>query len=59
MSNSDIERALQRARAEGWEQGFFAGCRHGAACERHDPQWDMDGPPYPPTNPYTLQEPRS
>jgi hypothetical protein len=52
VSDPDTSRALERARAEGWERGFDDGQLYGSARERHDPQWDWDGPPERPKNPY-------
>lgn len=51
--------ALQRIEATAWEDGFHAGQLYGAAMERHDPQWDMEGPPERPINPYTMKEVRN
>lgn len=49
-----LQAVLQQARAEGWQQGFYAGQDYATARERHDPQWDMVAPPEIPQNPYRL-----
>lgn len=46
--------AVQRLKADAWDEGFYAGQQFGAASERHDPQWDMDLPPLKPENPYRI-----
>lgn len=52
MNDPDISRALERARAEGWERGFYDGECYGRAYEKHDPQWDWGDAPCRPSNPY-------
>ena len=51
------QEALQRRLAAAWRDGFNAGAAFGQAQERHDPQWDWDGPPEAPSNPYLAERP--
>lgn len=54
MAGNETLAWVQREREAAWRDGFEAGLSHGRALERHDPQWDRDGPPERPENPYTV-----